>query len=159
MYMLNIFAIFSLLLAPIDGVIPLLFQSVHRFFFLCLYLSTKSACSSHKWAPLNELRAACLFWKPEAELSDPLVLVWTRLPLIFSFGLVCLSCFCLGFLGFFLLCASYSLLCHPSITGQSQCWCMYRFGQCVMNFELFSLCFLFKSPPPPPFSSSLFFLS
>lgn len=40
-YMLNIFAIFSLLLAPIDGVIPLLFQSVHRF-FMCVYIYLQS---------------------------------------------------------------------------------------------------------------------
>ena len=141
--MLNIFAIFSLLLAPIDGVIPLIFQSVHRFLFVsisiykeCMFISQVSL---FEWFEGGSLKKTC---------SDPPVLAWTRLPLMFSFGLVCLSCFCLGFFGFyFLLCASYSLLCHPSITGQSQCWCMYRFGQSVMNFELFSLCFL----PPTPF--------
>ena len=99
MYMLNIFAIFSLLLAPIDGVIPLIFQSVHRFLFVsisiykeCMFISQVSL---FEWFEGGSLKKTC---------SDPPVLAWTRLSLMFSFGLVCLSCFFLGFLGVFFFC-------------------------------------------------------
>ena len=80
--MLNIFAIFSLLLAPIDGVIPLLFQSVH-IFFLCVYIYLQSVhvqLTSHRFewfegcfVYLESLMKTC---------SDPPILA----------GLVCPSC-------------------------------------------------------------------
>ena len=146
-YMLNIFAIFSLLLAPIDGVIPLIFQFVHRFFW-CLYLSTKSACSSHKWAPLNDLRAACLSWKPEEDsfwpsyfsldLSAPHVFIWTCLPLLSLFGF-------LGFFFCFVPATHFSVI--PPLQDS------HSVGVCIDLASVwwtlnFSVCVFSVSPPP-----------
>ena len=90
-YMLNIFAIFCLLLAPIDGVIPFLFQSVHRLFF-CVYIYLQGV---HVHLTSETL------WMIWGLLAYPGSLKQSCLTLLFWFELVCLSCFCLGFLGFF----------------------------------------------------------
>ena len=81
--MLNIFAIFSLLLAPIDGVIPLLFQSVHRFFF-CVYIYLQRVHVHLTSEPL---------WMSWGLLAYSGSLKQSCLTLLFWFGLVCPSSF------------------------------------------------------------------
>lgn len=121
-------------------------------FFVCLYLSTKCACSSHKSSFWMIWGLFCLSWKPDEDLFWPSYFSWTRLPLMCSFGLVCISC--LGFFGVFFFC--FMPATHFSAIPPLQD--SHSVGVCIdLASVWWTLNFSVCGPPPPIFKFFFYF--